>query len=622
MAPLSAEERVWQRLVHDTAFWAQALEVKIVTKRSELVPIAPRPAQLKVEAAIQAQRDAGLPERVIVLKSRQTGISTWTQLKLIQRATLRPNRRALVVAHDNDTAGSLFDIGHNAYVNLPEDEPRLKPGLISMRNSLTNKFMHFGEPSRAARARGDMGLNCMLRIDTAKEAQAGRGKTITDLHCSEVAFWPDPSKALSLLNAVPDEPGTLVVLESTANGSNFFKNRWDRAAKGEGTFAPVFIGWLEDPDCQSRFRTEEERAAFIETIGEGEFGADEARLVERFAATPEQLKWRRDAIVDKCEGSVTLFKQEYPSSAGEAFVGSGRHVFPFAYIQRALDSAEDHDPPAPADAQGRPLGDGLFIPGGMKTREVPDGTVDVPTSAIWVPRVATGFDDKTDFFRVWEHPAERLVELNGGGELREPGQYIVAVDVAGGEEATSTGDTAWHAIEVVNHHTLEQCAEWRSRCDPDQLTLYAMLLGLYYNEAWVAVETTGHWGVPVVTSLWRRFNYRRVYRRRPVGQVNEKQQDLLGWDTNRRTKPQLEAGARELLREGTHGIKSKRLAGELSTYVSDEHGRSEPDTDAFSDLLMAWMIAQEIARTVRPRPPKKPGGAKPRWQPRNPTTGW
>lgn len=624
-------EEVKRRLLSEPPRYAGV--VKIIDKRGEQVSLVPRPAQLLVEDALKRQRDAGLPERIIVLKSRQTGISTWIEVgHMLPRCTLQQNRKGLVVAHDNDTAGSLFGMAHNGYVNLPEEE-WIKPPLVSIHNSESGrKLMHWGEPSRIKRARGELGLNSQLRIDTAKEVSAGRGKTIHLLHCSEVAHWPDPGKAASLLAAVPNEPGTLIVLESTANGRNFFEQRWKRAERGEGSFVPVFIGWTIDPDCRTAFPTEDERAAFVETIGEGPYGADEAMLIERFGVTPEQLYWRRLTIVDECDGDLATFKQEYPSSPAEAFKGSGNHAFSFVYIERAIEQAGRCDPP-----EGAGLGDGLLLPSGTRPRRVHDGEVDVPVGALWVPRTATGFGDAKDWWRLWEYPydVEKLGQRHERGEItqaqfdelvvpdRARGQYVIAADVSGGEEATSTGDRAYHAVQVINHHTLEQVAQWRSRCDADQLVTQLLLAGLFFNGALIAVETTGAWGLPVIRQLRRRYGYRWLYRRRPVGQRQEKAQELDGWDTNRRTKPLLEANLTELLREGTHGMRSLLLADELTTYIRDANGKTRPDSDAFSDLLMAYMIGQYVAQQVPPRPEKRPGERRGGgWEPHNPVTGY
>jgi hypothetical protein len=615
-------EEIRRRLREDTPYYAEHC-VKIVDKRSRLVSLVANGAQLKLDAALEAQRAAGLPMRAIVLKSRKVGISTWTQAKLVQRTTLRPNRRGLVVAQDNDTAGELHDIGWTAYVNLP-DEGDLKPGLVSRRSSKGgDKFLHFGNRAANARLTGDMGLNSSLAIDTADTVDAGRGKTITDLHCSEVAFWKDPRKALALLNAVPDEPETLIVLESTANSHNFFKARWDRAMRGEGGFAPVFIGWQEDPDCVRPFHSDEAREAFIATIGTGPWGKDEPRLVEKFGCTPEQLHWRRYAIVDKCEGKLELFKQEYPSSPEEAFIGSGRHVFSIEFIQRALDRTEVIDKLEPSRVALAGPQQGLLLPAGVKTRRLAYGEAEVPTGAMWTPREATGFGEAHPFWTVWQHPwlgvddaQERFArglltddEMRQALERREqpPGQYLVNVDPAGDDENTS-GEGAFHAIEVIDHRTGDQVAEYAARGDSDEIAMQAMLAGLWYGEAWIAVEATGGWGHPLTKLLWKAWGYRRVYARpgNPDAK-NEQTQDRLGWSTDRRTKPLLEETMRELLREGTHGIRSRMLALELTTYVKLSNGQHGPDGEAFSDRLMAFMIGQYLRTAIPLRPNYKPG---------------
>ena len=56
-----------------------------------------------------------------------------------------------------------------------------------------------------------------------------------------------------------------------------------------------------------------------------------------------------------------------------------------------------------------------------------------------------------------------------------------------------------------------------------------------------------------------------------------------------------------LLREGTHGIRSARLARQMETYVRKGSGRTGPVPGAQSDLLLAWMIAQTVASEKAPR---------------------
>lgn len=62
---------------------------------------------------------------------------------------------------------------------------------------------------------------------------------------------------------------------------------------------------------------------------------------------------------------------------------------------------------------------------------------------------------------------------------------------------------------------------------------------------------------------------------------------------------------RELLREGSHGIRDRLTALELTTYVRNDRGRHVPEAEAFSDLLMAYMGAQLVAKQTPLRPYKR-----------------
>lgn len=611
MAQSAAERKVSYRLRHETPYYARHC-LKVVNEHGELVPFIFRKAQLKLDRALEAQRAAGRPMRAIVLKSRKVGISTAVQARIFKDATLEPNCKALVVAQDTDTAGELFDISDRFYSHLPDDE-EFKPGLTSRRISPGGmKQLTFGERSRAKRARGELGINSSLKIDTAQTVNAGRGKTIRKLHATEVAFWDTGQdkrsshgqrKALSLLNAVPDQPGTLIVLESTANGHNWFKARWDRAERGQGGYVAVFIGWTEDENCWREFDDPDHEAAFIESIGKGEYGEDEPHLIERFACVPEQLLWRRTTIVDKCDGSLSDFCQEYPSTPLEAFVGSGKHVFAIRHIERAEDDARSFDPPPPDPALEVQPGDGLLLPAGYRKRVLVRGVEEVPTGTLWMPLTAAQAASEKPLWRVWAHPDSGGTQRDDQGRetVREPRPYVVFVDVASGEEQTSDGESDYHAIQVIDHLSRVQVAQWRSRVDRDELAHEVLLAALYYNEALVAVEITGGLGLTVVEILWKRLGYRKLYRRRPQGSTRERPQPLLGWDTNRNTKPAMEDEAAALLREGSHGIRSLALVSELKTYVRFYNGQRGADDDAFDDLLMAWMGAQRVAQLIPPK---------------------
>lgn len=610
MASAAERERVLARLRWDFEYYAPRC-LQIVDATGTLIPFELKPAQLKLWEALRAQRERGEPMRANVLKARKVGFSTMAQGLLIQRTTQLANHRALVVAQDNDTAGELFDMGRMMWTGLPEI---VKPPLMAERNSKGGmKYMGFGNRSSSARRDGDLGLNSSLEIDTAKEVQAGRGLTRHSLHLSEVAFWNDMRKLTSLLNAVPDDPMTLIIKESTANGQNHWKDDWDRAESGDSAYAAIFVSWLEEAGYARAFANDDEREAFA--VGTGPYGEEEPELVEEHGATLEQLAWRRWTIINKCDGSLDVFHQEYPTTPEQAFLTTGSKVFDRKQIQVVLRAVRVTDPVVPSGETPGPETGALSATGTRQQVAGGGDIVIVPTGAELAP--ATG---RAAAWRVWERPQAEAVDVERN-EFTPAGQYVIGVDVMSGEE-TPGGDQAWHAIQVINHRTRAQCAEYRSRIDPDELAMQVLLAALWWNNAWVAVEMTGGWGLPVIRKLAIAYKYPFLYARQQLDARTDKWFDRLGWDTNRATKSLLISGAKEVLR-GEPGIRSRALAGELQTYIRDARGRTMPEAGKFADLLMAWMIAQEVAqeRPLRPDRKTKPTSTNTRML-TSTVTGW
>jgi hypothetical protein len=148
----------------------------------------------------------------------------------------------------------------------------------------------------------------------------GRSSTIQLFHGSEVAFWPHAeAHAAGVLQAVPDAPGTEVILESTANGvGNFYHQKWRDAERGIGDFIAVFVPWF----WQEEYRKE--------VPDDFAMDGEEAEYARLYDLSPEQMAWRRNKIAELKDTS--LFKQEYPATAAEAFQMSGHD----SYIKPAL----------------------------------------------------------------------------------------------------------------------------------------------------------------------------------------------------------------------------------------------------------------------------------------------
>lgn len=583
-------DRALAKLTADHALWARKC-AKILNKRKQLVPLELRPWQHQLQDALAAQREAGKPERAIVLKARQLGFSTDVQAMFIQRCTLTPYMAALTVAHDLDTAGKLFDIGNRVYHNLPDD-PRLKPALTHERDSKGGlKYMQWVNGSN-------------YDVETAGDIRGGRGQTPFLLHLSEIGWYDRLDGLDGLLNGVPYEPGSCIIWESTARGRNHFERHWNESVQGLTGYTTVFIPWQDDPDYSLPFDSIEDREAFEASIGQGEIGEDEPMLIERFGLTLEQLHWRRFKIRADLRGDVQKFKQEYPAYPEEAFLATGRNVFSITYTSRVLGRIEERDKRAELGEIPAPKV-GILRETATKTKRTREGTIDVPIAVEFVPVEATGFNRHVHpMWHIFEDPVPQQPPEGLGRDEQPiflPGQYVEGVDVAGDETVTSTGDTAWDAIQIIEHASQRQVARWRGRLDSHELLHQAILGAVYFNNAVLAPEITGGYGGPIATGAWRRYGYPNVYRRTKIDGQNDKTADLYGWDTNTQTRPELIAWLEQQLAEGTDGIVDWLTADELTSFVYNEKGKPVPDVDHFSDLIMALMIAKMVARIRRPR---------------------
>jgi hypothetical protein len=536
------------------------------------VPFVLRPPQLKLWHVLEAQRARGEPMGAVVLKARKTGISTMAQGLLIWRTTLIRLHHANVIAHNSQTAGAIMEIAELMYSNLPEiEDPELmlKPPIANRRRL---KELRFGEPDgfSGRNPRRTLGADhSSYVVDTAKEFEGARGLTLQSVHGSEVAFWADlKRKLISLDNAIDfTDPNTLVIYEGTANGFNEFKDLCDRAQAGEMQFPLVFIAWFDDPRYRRRL-TAREAAEFV--VGEHACGEEEPELVVRYGLDVEQLAWRRWAIENLCQSDIEIFHQEYPSFPEQAFLSTGQSVFGGVLIQKAIRDSRAAPEPQIATLKA----------GATTERKTRRGTIRVPTAVKLI-------EETRGQWEIWTPPTPT-------------GQYVIACDPATGEEDV---DAAF-AIQIIDHETREQCAQYEGQTEPDlvaeQLYLACLLYGAH-RRPWLCVERTGGYGLSLIDALYHEYGYRQMYTRRKPDAATGNYADRLGWDTNRQTKGLLHDEAMALLREGTHGIRSVRLSRQMETYVRKGSGRTGPLPGARSDLLLAWMIAQTVASEKAPR---------------------
>jgi hypothetical protein len=167
-------------------------------------------------------------------------------------------------------------------------------------------------------------LDSGYKVGTAGTKGVGRSSTVQLFHGSEVAFWPHAdSHAAGVIQAVPDEPGTEIILESTANGlGNYYHQQWQRAEAGQSDYQAIFIPWFWQPEYRKSVPDD-----FTLTVEENEYA-------ELYSLDHGQMAWRRSKISELKDD--WLFRQEYPATPAEAFQSSGDDVFiPAVLVMKA-----------------------------------------------------------------------------------------------------------------------------------------------------------------------------------------------------------------------------------------------------------------------------------------------
>jgi len=270
--------------------------LKVRRKDGRTTVLRPNPAQRKFEA--------GRGRQNIVLKARQMGLTTWAAARFFLRTITQPGTLTLQVAHTQESAEEIFRIVHRFLDYLPE---QLRNG--PLRTSRLNvRQIVFPR------------IDSQYRVVSAGDRNAGRGLTVQNLHCSELARWPgDPADILAGLRASL-APGAEMILESTPDGvGGCFYDEWQKAAE-TGIVRHFFPWWME-----GRYRTA--------PVGAESLTEEESELMARHGLDLEQIGFRRQ-IRANFRG---LARQEYAEDEDSCFRASGDSVFELEAIEARLN---------------------------------------------------------------------------------------------------------------------------------------------------------------------------------------------------------------------------------------------------------------------------------------------
>ena len=520
-------------------------------KKQRLVKLKFKPAQENLYRIIKEEHQAGRPVRLIVLKGRQEGISTATEAVMFQDSATRPMVNTLIVAHQDKATSALFRMNKLFYDCLPK-------ALQPMRKNSNAKELVFENPTRNEdEKRRRPGLRSRISCVTAGGKGVGRSETFNNVHLSELAFWTGEVKEtlLGIMQAVPDDPDTMVIIESTANGFNEFKDLWDGAVAGTNGWRPVFLPWYMEPEYRKPVESD---AVWTD---------EELRLKETYHLDEEQLSWRRWCIKTNCGGDAQIFRQEYPATPDEAFIATGRCVFDKDALTLRREQVRKLRPER-----------GRFAYTYDDRRTQGDKITDIR----WEP-------DERGEIRILHRP-----------EAGVP--YVLGGDTAGDGSDCFAG-------QVLDNRTGAQAAVLQQQLDETEYTRQMYCLGMYYNTALMGIEINYS---TYPQKEMQRLGYPKFYVRERVDTYTGAVMQTYGFETNSRTRPLMIDGLKAVAREAPELIGDYETLGEMLTFVYDERRRPQAEVGKHDDLVMALAIAHCI-RPQQRYTAKLPAGKRVQW---------
>lgn len=520
------------RLRYDFEFWAVRCAVVQDKLTGADIPFRLNRPQRKVLAVVEAQRTAGQPMRLIILKARQWGGSTFVQIYMAWIQTvLLTNRHSLICAHVKDTAATIRGMYSKLLGHYPKDlwEGDAAPAFKAFEGSQNTREI--------------AGRGCRVTLASAENQDSCRGNDIAMAHLSEVAFWKDtrlrkPDELVrASVSGIALAPMTFIAMESTANGvGNYFHREWLRAEAGESDKAPVFVAWFEIEMYRLRVA---DPAALWASMDDYERGLWARGL------TLEMIAWyhakRREMPSDD------RMHAEYPTDPVEAFSATGFGVFHPRLVEQLR-------PGCRPGATGEIAGDSPVGPSAL---------------------LHTAFHpDPTGKLTLWEAPQPAT-------------DYITSVDIGGRSDAAD-----WSVIAVIaNRERPEVVAQWRGHTDHDLLAWKAAAIATFFNNALLVIEsntleTEAPAGEPYVLLDQLGWTYDRLYFRdggRP------------GFHTNTATKAAMITRLVATVREAGYVERDARALDEMMTYEQLPGGGYAARSGCHDDILMTRAIALYVA---------------------------
>lgn len=350
--PLTVEDEAFirheiNRSKVDFRYWA-ARYAYLKSKDMALIRFVPTAVQeLLLQRISQAELDSvsgrtGDGILFSVLKARQLGISTISEIIIAHRALFYGHTTALIAADVDERTQNLYEMLVRVYDNLPwwmqaksadpKADYRVKNKQLYWHDQ--DSVIRFGESSNMQG--GDSGSD---------KGSMGTGQTLPLVHLSELALWQNPGQIDdALMPSIPMSSRTFAIFESTAKGrNNWWHDGWMDAKRGLGRRRPVFIPWYTDPNTY--------KLPAPANWSPSQESLDHAVRVKATSApwvgksvilTKDQLYWyERTRSEYESKKAMHKFLAEYAADDMEAFQNSTLGVFPTGLLNDMRNRANE-----------------------------------------------------------------------------------------------------------------------------------------------------------------------------------------------------------------------------------------------------------------------------------------
>ena len=536
------------RLCYDFEFWAASC-AHIQDKQSKkIVPFVMRKAQLKLYKVIVTQLFDNLPVRIILLKARQWGGSTFVQIFMAWIQIFhRKGWHSVIVADVEEQSRNIRAM----YTRLAQYHPAevFPVTFKNFEGSSKNRIME--------RRDGISYIGSMQKPDSL------RSSDVMMAHLSEVGLWKETDgkrpedMVQSIAGTVPLEPFSIIVMESTAKGvGSFFHREWQKSTKGESGYTPVFVAWFEIEMYSKEFGSELECREFALSLSQ------EERAYFALGATLESIHWYR---TKKYTDSYDSWRMccEFPSTEHEAFQSTGRRAHSPLYIHQMRKFCKE------------PLYKGdVFADAAYGKQSI--------NQSLHFEECSGG-----DFW-VWALPDEKCDDKK---------RYVVSMDIGG-----RTKDADWSVITVIDRYWLstggvEECiGTCRVHLDQDLAIWKAVQIAKLYSNALLVVEANslnskGSEGDHSLTILDEiKEVYRNLYCRTDPQKIVEGRAERYGFFTSRASKTDIVNQMNRRYREEGYIERDARALDEADCYEIKEDGTYGAVEGGHDDIYMSRAI--------------------------------